>query len=974
MIVHKALDPGFVIMLIFFTVFHFPVVAFQANQQTQDTLRATYSHPGGFYDDAFLLTLSPPEGAYAVLYTLDGSNPVHSASAYQSSGSVEIYVHPDSLDGRSKTPGFVVRSAVMRNETTYSYPRAQTYLFIHKVREQGYPGAPWPQHPVKNQVVDYEMAEDVVNDPRYRDAIEVALLDLPSISIATDNEHLFDPGLGIYVNTWGRGHDWERDASVELLYPGQQPGFQVNAGLRIRGGSSRDNRNPKHSFRLFFRAAYGDAKLYYPLFGEEGADVFDKVDLRTAQNYSWNADEEQNHLNTLVRDVFSRDLQREIGQPYTKSRYYHLYLNGAYWGIFQTQERAEARFASTYFDENHENFDVIKVNPEQYPYKIEVTDGNDDAWRELYALCEAGFQDNEDYFHLEGKDATGNPVPGKKVLVDIDNMIDYLLIIFYTGNFDAPVSAFGGNKMPNNFYGIYNREDNNQGFMFFLHDSEHSLMIDPVYAGQGLHENRVNIADQTGWLKMEMNSYQDFHPQWIHYRLSHLPEYQQRFADRAYSVLGPEGIFTPEKARALFEERVREIEYAIIAESARWGDARHPVSRTKDDDWIPQLNTIRNTFFPNRTDIVIDQLKEANLYTEVAPPVISIGGEPSYEEHVYFTSSLQVTLFNPVGFGELYYTLDGTDPRLVGGGISNSAIRAEYEDGSFDLPMTLSGSAIIKARLRDGDSWSAIRVLSALMEAESYADLKITELNYHPLEEIAGNDTIDGEEFEFVEFKNTGTDAINLTGLRIDSAIYYEFPAGELLPPGGFFVVARKPADFYDRYGRHASGNYSKNLSNSGEYFVLYGADDQVIVEFTYSDDDPWPEAADGDGFTLVSRELSPEGDPADPAYWRSSLYIHGSPFSDDVPVVPTSIHVEKDGFSIYPNPTAGDVMLEWSALQAGEVLIEVADLSGSVVLSRTIDRRDGSVRLNLQELAGGLYVIRCTSGSVSVSEKVLVK
>ena len=34
----------------------------------------------------------------------------------------------------------------------------------------------------------------------------------------------------------------------------------------------------------------------------------------------------------MLRDVWSRDTQRDMGRPYTRSRYYHLYLNGLYWG------------------------------------------------------------------------------------------------------------------------------------------------------------------------------------------------------------------------------------------------------------------------------------------------------------------------------------------------------------------------------------------------------------------------------------------------------------------------------------------------------------------------------------------------------------------------------------------------------------------------------------------------------------------
>ena len=60
----------------------------------------------------------------------------------------------------------------------------------------------------------------------------------------------------------------------------------AHCGLRVRGGASRNPTNPKHAFRVFFRAEYGDAKLEFPLFGAEGVDEFDKIDFRTAQNYS----------------------------------------------------------------------------------------------------------------------------------------------------------------------------------------------------------------------------------------------------------------------------------------------------------------------------------------------------------------------------------------------------------------------------------------------------------------------------------------------------------------------------------------------------------------------------------------------------------------------------------------------------------------------------------------------------------------
>ena len=94
------------------------------------------------------------------------------------------------------------------------------------------------------------MDPDVVNDPTYADLMDDALLDIQSISIVTDPDHLFDPGSGIYVNPQDDGSAWERETSVELINPDGTDGFQINGGILIRGGSSRTSSNPKHSFRL----------------------------------------------------------------------------------------------------------------------------------------------------------------------------------------------------------------------------------------------------------------------------------------------------------------------------------------------------------------------------------------------------------------------------------------------------------------------------------------------------------------------------------------------------------------------------------------------------------------------------------------------------------------------------------------------------------------------------------------------------
>ena len=124
-------------------------------------------------------------------------------------------------------------------------------------------------------------------------------------------------------------------------------------------------------------------------------------------------------------------------------------------------------------------------------------------------MCQKGFKSNADYFRIEGKDQSGNPVKGGEIMVDLDNLIDFMLVIFYTGNFDSPTASFMKNKSANNFYAIDNREDKSEGFTFYMHDAEHSLFDEPHGPGIGLYEDRVNIGERTDDMRMEVSDLSD---------------------------------------------------------------------------------------------------------------------------------------------------------------------------------------------------------------------------------------------------------------------------------------------------------------------------------------------------------------------------------------------------------------------------------------------------------------------------------
>ena len=340
--------------------------------------RVTSSAEPGFFDASFAVTLSTSTPGATIRYTTDGSTPTLNNGF--------TYTGPINIDSTT-----TLRAVGTQFGFLSVADRTWTYLFLDDILAQDQnaaPGFPSSNSTVNGQVFDYGFDPEVIAIEGEQ-AVRDALLSIPSVSITTDADNLFDPQTGIFVNALESGIEYERPASVELIQPDGSEGFQVNAGLRIRGGFSRQDDNPKHSFRVLFRGEYGDSELNYPLHGEGGADTFDRLDFRTAQNYSWSR--EGDASGNFINEYFSRLNQGATGELYTRSTWVHLYLNGQYFGIFQTQERVDANFAVSYLGGEVEDYDVIRVDAGPgAPRTIVAADGNLDAFerlaQEAYAL------------------------------------------------------------------------------------------------------------------------------------------------------------------------------------------------------------------------------------------------------------------------------------------------------------------------------------------------------------------------------------------------------------------------------------------------------------------------------------------------------------------------------------------------------------------------------------------------------------
>ncbi|MBI3867685.1 MAG: lamin tail domain-containing protein [Verrucomicrobia bacterium] len=810
-----------------------------------------FSVDRGFFDAPFSLSITSATPDAVIYYSVDCAEP--------EPGRGQLYTGPITITNTT-----VLRARAFRDQWKPSNVDTHTYLFLADVIHQAPTGAAPPHFPATwgANSVDYGMDPNVVNLYTLAEWKE-ALTQIPSVSIVTEMENLFDASSGIYANALQHGSEWERPGSIELLDPTNAvPGrFQENCGLRVRGGYSRNVQYVKHSLRVFFRSEYGVGKLRYPMFEDQGATEFDGFDLRSSQNYAWSTESDPSigKQETMVREVFSRQTLGALGQPYRRSRYYHLYLNGQYWGLYETDERPEASYGATYLGGNKEDYDVVKCGNHAQGFVTEATDGTMLAFSNLWSMARSLSTNasNARYFSILGRNADGSRNPALPVMVDVDNLIDYMLVIFYTGDGDATLSSFLGNAMPNNWFGMRDRTNPDRGFIFFNSDAEHTL---------GAANSQV---DRTGpFPSPNQNLLAYANPQWIHEDLMRNAEYRLRFADHVQRHFFNGGALTSEAGVGRFMGKASQITRAIRAYSARWGDAKKEPPYL-EADWYAEITNIVRNWFPPRTVIVLQQLKDDSLYPAVKPPAFSqLGG------NVPAGYALEITQGTPGA--TLFYTLDGSDPRRAGGAAGDTA-------QVYAGPIAINAPTQVRARVLSGKDWSAV-MEATFFPPQDLSRLVVSELMYAPLPD----GLTDGAEFEFIELHNAGPTSLRLAGLQFTRGITYTFSADAQLAAGGYLILARNPAAFAKRYpGVAVYGKYEGKLDNAGETIALSHPLGGTVFSFSYEVLAPWPATAREMGFSLVFAG-SDSTTMNDPAVWRASGAAGGSPGAvDPTPAIP---------------------------------------------------------------------------------------
>lgn len=649
----------------------------------------------GLHAEPFDLVIHAETPGATLVVTTDGSTPT------LQNGTVVMPTTQDSTPSttiridRTST----VRAAELKDGMLSAHVSTHTYLFLDDIITQDYESTIAAGLPAKWDTTspDYGLDPDVTGpndlfDGIYRRQILDSLTAVPSLSLVLDVDDMFGTE-GIYSHPQQSGSEWERATSVELIHTNGEQGFQIDAGIRIQGGAFRGHGlTKKKSFRLAFREQYGASTLDFPFFGEGAADEFDDMVLRANNNDGWQWGDAGSRPQ-YVRDEWFRATQRAMGHISPHGNLVHLYINGAYWGLYNPVERPDAAFSASYLGAQKEDWDALNHGTPRGGLSWGLVDGTDEAWTQMNSLAGDVATANQTvsnvaFQRLLGNRPDGTDDPALETLLDVQNMIDYMILNIYGGNWDWS---------RNNWYAGRLRGSASTGFQYYSWDAEYTL-------GMG--------ADSLGHSDLRIDKSREFEDVAnVYHKLRANDEFRLLFADHVHRHFFNAGTLyvdpdhpgwdaaQPERnvPAALYWQLTEAVSLPLVAESARWGD-QHRARPYTVADWERERDNLLGNYFPQRSAIVLQQFQKLGLYPNL--------GAPQFNQHSgTVADGFALSITAP---GDVYYTVDGTDPRRnsfeagpEGAGIAQTAIR-------YNNPIVLSENLAVKARTFADGQWSAL--------------------------------------------------------------------------------------------------------------------------------------------------------------------------------------------------------------------------------------------------------------------------
>ena len=583
---------------------------------------------------------------------------------------------------------------------------------------------------------------------------------------------------------------------------------------------------------------------------------------------------------TLMHNPFIFELSRQIGRYAPRTRFVELYMNtggGAlstadYFGVYALMEK---------IDRDSDRVDVEKIFSEHksspevsggYILKIDRADPGDSGFsaagqgiKYVYPkeeqmesnefdpqekalrkfLNDMGTSLNASYFR--------DPIRGYAKYIDIDAAIDHHLLNVLAFNVDALRLS---------------------GYMHIPRGGK--LVFGPIWdfdralgSTDGRDNNPRTWRSQTGDRGTDFFNY----PWWN--RMFRDIDFFQKYIDRFQLLRQSE--FSKVNINSIIDGMTEELREAQKRNLSKWNQRPRSAYGGTYDGEVQHMKT----WLSRRITFMEQQF--------VDPPKADVPAG-------FVELNTSITLKSSEG-GNVYYTLDGTDPRKPGGGLSTKAIL--YKNS----PILVKDNTFLTARVQKishrsltgsnnpplTSKWSgAITNYYSIAPTPKIGDLIFSEIHYHPqdptLAEMIIDPTLKSSDFEFLELLNNSDKTLNLSGLKISGEVRFSFLDGndKTLSPGSRFLIAGNALAFSRRYNSNLSlvGEYSGKLNNGGGNLQITDQKGEIILSLNYLDD--WFPSTDGQGYSLVAKPVVIQNEQQGKTAWRPSVDIDGSPGKAD--------------------------------------------------------------------------------------------
>ncbi len=350
-----------------------------SNDGTVETLAdsvMTFSHESGFYEDAFDLEISVPDG-YTVRYTVDCTDP-----AVPGSG-VKNYTGAIRVTDPTGAPTYSLEHFTGKNSDLSEVEKCFVVRAVAK-DPQG--------HSTKTVTKNYFVG--LSDRPAYGR--------LPVLTLTTSPDEIYGSENGLFPN-YDRGK-LEKQVNFMLFDRSGAYSFDQEVGIRIRGSSTRDAL--QKNLNVYARSKYGGASVFPDTLFPDAA--FTKSLVLRSDN-RWNLQLGQDFLQDLVKD---RDVCTQDSFPLI------VFIDGEYFGIYNLYERFSEDFVEAHYGVDKDDVYTVK-NASEANSEEALT-----AYSEMYSLLTSGdLTDAAVYERLCG-------------MVDMQSLIDLYCIQMYLDNGD----------------------------------------------------------------------------------------------------------------------------------------------------------------------------------------------------------------------------------------------------------------------------------------------------------------------------------------------------------------------------------------------------------------------------------------------------------------------------------------------------------------------------------------------------------